>query len=420
MATPILPVVNFGQLTPAQVSPMGGLTGAIFGAAGNIADLKKRQALLEQLQQQNQARPAMQQAQLASAQQRFPLMQAQTGQIQERTRLMPQAQDISAQRAYTAAGQLGQSQTRFGPFYQLTRFIKEPFGQKLLSKNPEFAKAYGRMASNTATIEDRALLQKVSGINMQDSGPQGGRSLLPGFQSTFRAPTQDQGIGQPISQQQPMPPPAQFTKQEIEAAQEATANALAKKITPPPLLKRQALALSASEMYKAMEPNIALAVKYAGLKGKSKLALDKIFNKGSQQYKDYIKFTRVDIPTYMSEVAGEFGKQATDAETRLMQSVGNPITWDSTPDLALDQLKELERLRVANMRAISKGVSGIQKGLKTLVKEADKGQAAGTGFQAPAEPLTIPAFNDKGGFDSWYASLSGQQKVEALKQMRAK
>ena len=63
--------------------------------------------------------------------------------------------------------------------------------------------------------------------------------------------------------------------------QQATADALATKITPTGQLKSQMASLSASNMFKNLEKKIPLATKYAGLVGRSKLGMDKIFNKNS-------------------------------------------------------------------------------------------------------------------------------------------
>ena len=81
-------------------------------------------------------------------------------------------------------------------------------------------------------------------------------------------------------------------------------------------------------------------IKYAGLAGRFKSAKDALSaasNAMPEDYSNYLNFTRVTVPEAAGEIGRTLGKQATDQEREVLDSVINPTYWDSNPQMALKQ-----------------------------------------------------------------------------------
>ncbi len=87
--------------------------------------------------------------------------------------------------------------------------------------------------------------------------------------------------------------------------------------------------------------------KYAGSLGKAKGNIDAVASSlgaNSPEYNDYLKFTRVIVPTAAGEMMRALGVNASDTQKQIYLEVMNPLTWDSNPKVAMENYNYMQKL----------------------------------------------------------------------------
>lgn len=112
-----------------------------------------------------------------------------------------------------------------------------------------------------------------------------------------------------------------------------------------------------------LEPLEKDAFEYAGIVGKLKGGSDAFkaqFGENDPRYQHFLQFTRQGIPALATEILRTGGASSTDAQKAWAIMQTNPITWDSNPDLAMNQYKFLKQLYKSIGKTISKGTSELR------------------------------------------------------------
>jgi hypothetical protein len=101
------------------------------------------------------------------------------------------------------------------------------------------------------------------------------------------------------------------------------------------------------KILKEGESQIEDAAKYAGIAGQGGLLADRVksgFGKGTEQYKNYIKFTRVTVPAAVNAAIKAEGANMSDDAKKLLISSLNPIAFDTDFETAMAQYKYFQEL----------------------------------------------------------------------------
>jgi hypothetical protein len=122
-------------------------------------------------EQQNATRPESLRANLQLVQARIPQINAQTGEIETRTRLMPMAALINQVNAQTKAqmANTGANRTNFytGPQYALNRAAATKPGQAVLASSPAMSQSYAESLATQAATAASGYRQPVVGQQQQ-------------------------------------------------------------------------------------------------------------------------------------------------------------------------------------------------------------------------------------------------------------
>jgi hypothetical protein len=401
-----LPVQQFQPVSPEQSSSLAGLVQLFQNA--------------QAMQQQNTYRPKTLQAQLEQ-------LQAQTQHQNLENEYYPKEMNIRAQNAYTSAGQLGQSQSRFNnPAYIAKQIISTPAGMSLYRSNKEFASAVDRINAGSASDEDYKIFQRHSGIN--PNSPQAS-NFLPGFARDFGVPIEPQ---QPIvapqnTPQQDVPQPSQpLSKQEYINLSDQIKNQIANsasgipitddqtaqnqdvmgsyieaKTVPAATRQQRTYAASVDNMVKQVDADMPSIVKYAGLMGKTNAEREKwMASMGltpSEEYAKLNNWVSVQMPALAKEIGRDTGMQATDNANFILKELADPIKWKSNPELALSQWNALKNMLANNAQALSMSQAGLQKRVQDIGN-----QSFPTDLKSQVKQM-----NGKTGSAGWFTDSNG-------------
>lgn len=306
--------------------------------------------------QRNLSQPGMTQAKLAqmmsqeqASKARVPLLQAQTETAQFEAQHAPEFLDIKKQVAanalrnvvakeeYTAL-QRQKMTSLMGNM--LNRMSNSAAGKQFLSENPGFA---------------RNLLEGMQGASQQFA--QQAQQPVPGMgQPAMQQPQGVMGAQPPEQPVQPMhgQMPAQLpsvSDEEVRRAQEATADRQVKDRTDMQTRNQKRFSTVLNSIVSKREKDLPrLFSKYVGAANKPKYLAG--LKAGDQDALAFRSFMKTDIPQIANELKRTMGGQATDQETRLMESIVNPDWWFGDARQAISQWNSF----IENNRLIEKGL----------------------------------------------------------------
>lgn len=364
------------------------------------------------------------------------LLQAQTGHINQDTKLMPLSSAINAQNAMTKIGQLKQSQSRFGNMYALTRFLSKlsPAQFSLwTTQNPQAYESLLNFTANKAlnnaddsqqsNAPNILTPQFVGGFFQNQGGMPQAQQAQPmrsqtaqfgppqtsaPMQNALLAQTMQQGVpmgsGQPMGQN--MPP--QNMGDNVPRATPAYGPAFIthpgdvddfKRVGQLTTLKDSSDAntrqrvLYGNSVLKTMQMINPVITKFAGPQGKAELAKQAaIAASGGTPSNDYIAYRNA-VDTFIplaSEQIGKFysGSVRDEALRNRMKIIFNKDAWLTNPQIALSNFNAVKDI-------IEKEVNVFRGGLQSTkaygpVSSAYQGQSAPT---QPALKSDITAEN---------------------------
>lgn len=156
---------------------------------------------------------------------------------------------------------------------------------------------------------------------------------------------------------------------ELQGDADELANQVVKAGTNSQGMTSKRAAVMVDRILKTGDEQIDGAVKYAGLGGQGGLLVDRVkagFGKGTPEYSDYIKFTRVTVPAAVNAAIKAEGANMSDDAKKLLINSLNPISWDTDFDTALEQYKYFQKLYGSE---ISPTTTMSQTDLSQSVKE---------------------------------------------------
>lgn len=312
-------------------------------------------ALQQQLlKTQNQYMPAQYQADIG-------LKNAQTGLVGAQTQFFP----ITAQGQYLRGmGDYLRGMYMNNPAMWASRFQNNPSFQAMIAQNPDLAKSFANVMGN-AVVNPMALMNNMMG---------GMPGMMPPMMQAQGAPTANMQQGAPMQQSQgmpaqspsaPMPLPlssnqiqalnnadAQMgfapTNQDVQTVQQTAGDKAIKDTTTSQVMNQRQYATLLDGLFNQAQNLMPSVANYAGLKGGMELKGEKIATglgfPASNDYQNYLNFTRNVAPTMANELRRALGGQATDSERQVMENIANPLTWDSNPTTAMNQFNQLVNL----------------------------------------------------------------------------
>lgn len=341
-----------GLITQGLQNQQLGLNNQILGVNAQYAqpmaqqDLLKSQLNNQILQPQAQYAPQMTLADLAlkqampgyygamsaEAMSKVPLNQAQTQMTEAQIPYMP----------YQMMGKYYQGLGQYmahGPASLAVRMQSNPAFQSLVANNPQAQANYtGLMQSALANQVSVPQLPGMPGVNLN-------ASQMP-------QPTPQQSM-----QQGATVPTAygQVSPTDMNAVGNAAQNAYLKTAYTPQQIQQMTYENSAENMLKQVDmPSIA---KFAGLAGHANMAGSKYASafglNTDPNYQKFVNFKETQAPLIANEIRRAYGSQATDSEQEIMTNLANPIYWDKSPTIALNQMDSLLSTLRANAQAIS-------------------------------------------------------------------
>lgn len=364
-----LPVDYFQPETFAQANPF--LTG--FGAGQQLIN----QGLLNQGQQYKN--------QVAAAQAKYANPEAQQQLLKDQLNnqiLQPQAQyapqmtlaDLALKQAmpgyYGAMGQeamskipLNQAQANManaqipylpyqmmGKYYQglgqymahgpqslAVRMQNNPAFQNYVSNNPQ-------AQANYAGLMQSVLNNQVTTPNLPGMAP----NILNASQNQQQAPMQQNTIPSAYGMVNPS---------DINSITNATQNAFMKTAYTPQQQQQMTYENSAENMLGQIAPDLPDITKYAGLAGHAGLTADKYASafglKTDPSYSKFVNFSQTQAPVIANELRRALGGQATDSEREIMDNLANPVYWNKSPQIAMNQMQSLFNTLRSNAQAIT-------------------------------------------------------------------
>ena len=398
-------VMNFPMLSYEQANPaMAGVQQGTQTIGDILQNQSKQQMIAEEAIRQKYLDPTLQEAlqqqkyqtQIMAPQAQYapqttladlmykqaqtPNLQAQTGLINQQSKYygpktMAEIGEANARTStmpYTALGQyygglgkVGMANYYNAPSTRLSRLLNTPEMLSLIQTNPQVAEAVlGGLASTVDTAGGMG-----QGGGSQSTLPAGGnafeqvRSLFPtasqipgstlspaaslpqGMQMPQQQPQAQQITAQQPSTQPPNRQPIKVTPQDISAVQKNVADVLEKKTTTANILNQRQYAVILDGLFSSADGLMPSVVQYSGIVGKGKKGIDALksaFGDTSQEYQDYLLFTRTTAPNLSNEMRRVLGGQATDYEGKVMKNLSDPNYWDSNPQQAMKQYQYLK------------------------------------------------------------------------------
>ena len=159
-------------------------------------------------------------------------------------------------------------------------------------------------------------------------------------------------------------------------------------------------------------PGIQAAASYSGIAGQAQLAKDKFLaatgQTPSKNYQAYLNFVNTQAPNIASEYGLALGTHATDVQTKEMKSIANPITWEVSPQNALNQLQALANSVHANAMSMTQNkTDSIAQGMQPPIQIP--GATVGTSQTAIQIP---PSIKTQAQFMAWAGTLGPQEKAQ--------
>lgn len=112
-------------------------------------------------------------------------------------------------------------------------------------------------------------------------------------------------------------------------------------------MNQQRFAATLDTLFKQGDQLIPAASQFAGVAGKTKGGINAAaasLGYNDPGYQAYYNLTRVLIPSLATEILRTGGANSTDTQKATAIAQANPITWDSNPQMALQQWKYLEQV----------------------------------------------------------------------------
>lgn len=358
-------VINFAALPtqgdPFQASLAKTIQDAMFSIPMAQQELRKNQLANAISQAQAQYAQPMEEAKLSQAQALPQLTQAQAGLTNEQAKYYgPEAtskiqlQSADAQAApfkamgeyYSGIGKLrGNSSSA-----QASRLLNNPQMQALIQNNPEVGKQVSILLGNIVNSANSAgasgpvpLQQNNGAVGKPVQGnPYPNQSNGLTVSPTDILKLANAGIGVPGGAQNSGFTP---TPDDVAKVQRAAGDALIARTETAAQKNQKLYANTLDQIFDAAQPTIPSVVKYSGilgqLKGNAESAESQLRKSSPQDFKNYQDFTTIYAPHIANEIRRALGGQATDNEQKLMSTVANPVSWQKSPEVALQNWNTL-------------------------------------------------------------------------------
>lgn len=321
--------------------PTFGQSLPIFQGVQSGQDLLRQYLQNQAMRQQNQVAPQLAQSLLRQREMQNQLSEARLPLLQEQLRaqqianeqaprmldLKNRGLDISERRLgmQEAYNKLQRDKMTSLMGNMLTRLSNTPGGQALIENNPDFV---------------RNLLQGAVGASGQFANP-----------DAMMGQQMQQPMMQDIGQQQQSPLASAITDDQVRAAQEATGDVLAKKRTDQSTRNQKRFSMVLNNIVGKREDDLPrLFDKFVGAKNKPAYLAG--IKRGDPDALAFRSFLMTDIPQIANELKRTMGGQATDQETKLMESIVNPNWWFGDGRQALSQWNSF----LDNNRLIEQGL----------------------------------------------------------------
>jgi len=456
MSTPITPVMTFSPQTAAQASPFGGMQQSMFNTASSIKELAKQQMANKMMQEQLKTMPDMLQAQLGAAQQKIPMMQAQTGHIQQSTQLAPLIQAISAQNALTKQAESQRLSYMNSPERSFRLLMHTMTPEERATTRAQYPQQWNKMIAESGnavlggqqarqqsmapSILTNNLLSKYGMPSMQQQQrpqPQQQMGMPQGMPQGMGQQWQQQmpeplNIPQNIQQQvfsqmqnsgiQPQQPQGsqggfQVTPESIALTKRIAEIAAQTRTSSPDIRKRADAGVAIDNFLRSDTVNNMLdtLTKYSGFMGRRKADLQNVL--GKDGYVDYVSATE-QMPSLLS------------GSIKVLEGYG---TTDAGMAQALNFFKRGEKILSSNPQ---QAVKFINNGIEFLHSENQALNAAASnvpsigGYRSPMpaprlvgqqpqqSQINIPTFSSKAEAHAWLGSLSPSDRQQAMAKLK--
>lgn len=352
MAIQIIPI-------PVGQSPVSAFIGGAQAGQGLVSNYLKNQAN----QQNVNAQPALIKAHQA-------LLNAQIEGANLKNKYYPTTIDILQQNAKTKAGQLNQSQNRFGPGYVLNRYLQTPYGQALLSKNPQ-------LAGNVANY----ISQTSADLGNNSSLPQSGVSV---------------GAGAPVAA-------PTITTPQVQAGMTATAQKLLKDTTDAQARQKMLYANNLIKTGNSIDP-LALT-QYAGAVGSAAKKVNELgapFNLNTPNYTNYQKNLTL-AQLWAKQIRQYIGDSIQPSVATELKNLSDPSYWSNNPTIAITKFNALKDTLNKEIGTYNSSMVGTQPYINPVKSTPDVN---------PNAPSTVIVVDKKGN----RFSLPASQLQDAIAQ----
>jgi len=381
--------------------------------------------------------PQMVQAKLGLSQAQIPLVQANTAHTQEGTKLMPLQAAIEAQNSQNVLDRLGQSRSRFGQAYQMSRMLRamSPAARSAWMANHQ--QQYDQMTAdiangvNSGAISSQSLQQSspntlITAQLLQQSGIPPATMASPVTQQQQRAggvkaPNPMQGVPQSMAapqgaqlgnaiksalgngmQQQPSQPFMETAPQtaQIRRASKMAAN---KDLTTT-TIQNQAQSGAALEKF-INGPNatkmLSALSSYPGIGGSLEKEYDKL--KGNPKYLQYEEAQKQFAPFIAGGISQLEGLAKTDhgLNSALDTLKKNQLNFLNSPEQGVQYFNNLKQLLASRNAALQSAAHPMFN-----VQRIQGAQQPGSSV------VQIPSFQNKQQFQQWYGGLSPSQQAQ--------
>jgi hypothetical protein len=132
-------------------------------------------------------------------------------------------------------------------------------------------------------------------------------------------------------------------------------------------LNQQRFAATLDTLFKQGDQIMPDAAQFAGAAGKTKggvNALAASLGYNNPQYQAYYNMTRVLMPSLATEILRTGGANSTDTQKATAIAQANPMTWDSNPQMALQQWNYLKQVYQSIGQTVAQGPTAIRSGLR--------------------------------------------------------
>tara|TARA_R110001632_G_scaffold216892_1_gene345323 strand:+ start:9145 stop:10464 length:1320 start_codon:yes stop_codon:yes gene_type:complete len=400
------------QTLGSQVSAQNAQNSLISGSEPD-----KLSALNAQNQGIEQTAVPMAHANLGLSQARIPALQASTSATQENTRLAPLGSAIQAQNAINMQAKMGQTGSRFGQMYQLSKGLSSmapPAREAWIAQNQG---AYNQMLHTLASPQPQA-----QGPSMNVLSPELFKNSL-GYspQMSQPAPAQAQSQSpQPGSVPQESLGPQSADDQLVARANQMSAN---QKLTTTAQQNRYQAGVAMEKFLNnpQMSDQLNKLGTYAGLKGSAEKYWDMATNNPRYtQYKSSVSQMAPILSGGISQLEG-FAKTNQGLNEGLNYFKRAQDVLGNNPEQAEQYINtgkqilssELQSIKQTNQPLFSlnrqQGVSDINPGHQNLIAGAPALGGA-----------SMPSFSNKADFQKWYGGLNSAQQAQARSQLGGK